>query len=179
LAEKMKADTYFAAKCSVLLQKLTAARKQGTAFGCSGLTLVELIVVVGILGALALLAIPSYDEYVMKAKNNACASELRVIDKAVTAYYIDRSVLPASLDDVGFGSQLDPWKRRYVYKDHSIVDDVPHKPPLQDIAGDVLNLDYDLYSMGVDGASASGFGDPANADDIVRANDGAYIGRRP
>ena len=40
-----------------------------------------------------------------------------------------------------------------------------------------LNTDYDLYSVGKEGATASALTAKSSRDDIVRANDGAFIGR--
>ena len=39
-----------------------------------------------------------------------------------------------------------------------------------------LNSDFDLYSKGKDGASVSPLTAKSSRDDIVRANDGGYIG---
>jgi general secretion pathway protein G len=39
-----------------------------------------------------------------------------------------------------------------------------------------LNSDYDLYSMGADGDSMGPLSATASRDDIVRANNGAFIG---
>jgi len=39
-----------------------------------------------------------------------------------------------------------------------------------------LNSDYDLYSVGKDGESRAPLSAPQSADDVIRANDGAYIG---
>jgi general secretion pathway protein G len=39
-----------------------------------------------------------------------------------------------------------------------------------------VNSDYDLYSMGPDGDSKAPFTATASRDDIVRANDGRYVG---
>ena len=39
-----------------------------------------------------------------------------------------------------------------------------------------LNTDFDLYSMGPDGESASPLTAKASRDDIIRANNGSYIG---
>ena len=39
-----------------------------------------------------------------------------------------------------------------------------------------LNSTYDLYSKGKDGDSQSPLTAPASRDDIIRANDGGYIG---
>ncbi|MCP5251868.1 MAG: hypothetical protein H6939_09135 [Burkholderiales bacterium] len=40
-----------------------------------------------------------------------------------------------------------------------------------------INSDYDLYSMGKDGASVSPLTAKASRDDIIRANNGRFIGR--
>jgi general secretion pathway protein G len=39
-----------------------------------------------------------------------------------------------------------------------------------------LNTDYDLYSMGADGKTSAPLTAKASHDDIIRANDGQYIG---
>lgn len=178
MSDKIKGNTYFVTECSTLIQQLFFRRRQVTDLGCQGMTLVELIVVVAILGVLATMAVPSFEDYIRTAKIGACASDLRVIDKAVTAYYIDRNVLPEHLSDVGMDNQLDPWKNPYVYNINSGT--APDPPLKYTPGGDVLNTDYDLYSKGADGATNLG-GDPDSTtkDDIARANDGAFIGGRP
>jgi general secretion pathway protein G len=39
-----------------------------------------------------------------------------------------------------------------------------------------LNADYDLYSLGGDGESAVSLTETASRDDVVRADNGGYIG---
>jgi general secretion pathway protein G len=39
-----------------------------------------------------------------------------------------------------------------------------------------LNSDYDFYSMGKDGKSQAPFSAKASHDDLVRANDGEFVG---
>jgi general secretion pathway protein G len=39
-----------------------------------------------------------------------------------------------------------------------------------------LNTDYDLYSTGADGKTKAPLAAKDSQDDIIRANDGAYIG---
>jgi general secretion pathway protein G len=39
-----------------------------------------------------------------------------------------------------------------------------------------LNSEYDLYSVGKDGESRPPLSVPVSADDVIRANDGAYVG---
>ncbi|MBL8343336.1 MAG: hypothetical protein JNL30_17850 [Rubrivivax sp.] len=93
-----------------------------------------------------------------------------VIDQHLT----DTGGLPASLAAIGRGTLRDPWGRSYEYlplidahargharKDHSLVP---------------LNTDYDLYSKGADGESAPPLTANRSRDDIVRANNGRFVG---
>lgn len=142
--------------------------------GHFGYTLVELVVVSAILVVLVAMAYPALSGYLRTTKNSACVSNLGTIDKAITAYIIDKNALPASLDDVGLGGMLDPWKRKFVYQ--IIV--VPGSGLKDTVANQPLNTDYDLYSKGEDGASTLPGDNPNDLDDIVRSNDGSYIGVR-
>ena len=40
----------------------------------------------------------------------------------------------------------------------------------------VVNSDYDLYSRGADGLTAPGLTSPTGSDDIIRAQNGMYVG---
>ncbi len=174
---KINANKYFATECSVLFFKLSICRQKLTVLGRSGFTLVELIVVVAILGILATMSIPTYSGYMKSIKNKTCVTDLRTIEKAITGYILDKNTLPSSataLSDIGLGSLFDPWKRPYVYKNLSDVGALP----LKDTPVSFMNKDYDLYSMGENGASIPAFGGPANADDVVRSNDGGFVGER-
>lgn len=135
----------------------------------AGFTLVELLMVVAIVGALATMAIPAFNQYITLSKNKRCIGDIRTIDKAITAYILEKNALPGSLGDVGMAGQKDPWGRPYQYAT---------PPSLKDSSTDPLNDDYDLYSWGKDGASADDDSDPTSADDIVRSNSGVYAGER-
>jgi general secretion pathway protein G len=41
----------------------------------------------------------------------------------------------------------------------------------------VLNTYYDLYSVGKDGATSSSLNASVSFDDVVRANDGGFLGQ--
>jgi len=138
-----------------------------------GFTLIELLVVVAVIGVLATVALPIFSSYVTRAKSSRAAADIRTIDQAISAYFIDHNALPATLSDVGITNLLDPWGRPYEYQ---ILGN--GAAPLEDSVGGDLNTDYDLYSKGADGASAVSSADPTSTDDIVRANSGMYAGLR-
>ena len=58
---------------------------------------------------------------------------------------------------------------------HSIV--LPERDVRKDKNLVPINTDFDLYSLGKDGLSAGPLTAKDSRDDIVRANNGAFIGR--
>lgn len=174
MAVKTKEYKYFASKCCVFFRRLTTIKRQGTDLDCSGFTLVELIMVVAILGVLAAMSIPAFNDYIDSTKEKVCAADIRTIDKSISAYVIEYNTLPADLNAAGMGTVLDPWRRPYEYVK------VVAGAELQDSLLQPMNTDYDLYSKGKDGDSIAAPGSALiNEDDIVRSNNGIYVGKRP
>lgn len=142
----------------------------------AGFTLIELMLTVGIVATLALIAYPSYTEYMDKAHDAQAEADISTIQNAIARYMTIHSQYPSTLADVGMDTLRDPWGNPYQYL--NIADNG------SSVAGQVrkdknlvpLNTDYDLYSMGKDGATQSPLTAQVSHDDIVRANNGAYVG---
>jgi len=62
-----------------------------------GLTLIELLIVVIILGALAAIAIPRITTSATTAKINACQTNVDTLNTSIEMYKMDKGVYPASL----------------------------------------------------------------------------------
>ena len=144
----------------------------------SGFTLIEIMIVIAIIGCLSAIAIPNYLKYRYEAEITVAITDIRMIEKQIFLFIMDNNgQLPNSLNNLpNIGAINDPWGNPYRYlringglpsanglsrKDHFLVP---------------VNTDYDLYSMGKDGASLAPFTAPVSQDDIVRANDGGYVG---
>jgi len=65
-----------------------------------GFTLVELMVVVLILGALAAIAIPRITAGAHTAKVNACKTNVDLINSQIELYYANNGAWPSKLSDV-------------------------------------------------------------------------------
>ena len=144
-----------------------------------GLTIIELMVVVAIIGTLTSIAVPSYITYKEKAKVAAAIAEIRIIEKEISRYFMDHNGYPQSLSDIRNSVFIDPWGNPYRYLKIAGVD---HKSGgktdkrRKDHFMVPVNSDYDLYSMGRDGDSVAPFTAKKSRDDIVRANDGQFVG---
>ena len=139
----------------------------------AGFTLIELMMVVAIIGTLAGIAVPMYIRYINNARLAEGISEIRNLELEIEIYRLDNDRLPSSLNDIGRQNLTDPWGRPYQYANHSLI------PPgkRRKFHGTVpLNLDYDLFSTGADGQWIPPLTAAQSRDDIVRADDGGFIG---
>ncbi len=142
-----------------------------------GFSLLELLIVIGIIGFLAAIAMPLYGAYQERVNLGMAIADIVVIEAAIERYQYDRMVLPDSLDDIGFGEKLDPWNNTYKYL-RLADNDTPgiQGKRRKDKNLVPINTDFDLYSMGKDGESKAPLTAKPSKDDIVRANNGAYTG---
>ncbi len=139
-----------------------------------GLTLVELLIAIAIIGILAGVAIPIYAGYVENAKVQSAIADIGSISLVIDEYRTDRDTLPTTLADINYATYLDPWGNPYQYLN---IQTAKNKGQCRKDRFVVpINTDYDLYSMGKDGKSQPPLTAKDSKDDIIRANDGAYIG---
>lgn len=140
----------------------------------AGLTLVELLIAMGIVAILATLGYTMYSGQIKAARLNVTIQDIKSISQKVIEYHADTGEYPASLADTGTDTWKDPWDNPYKYlkikgviglggmrKDRFLVP---------------LNSDFDLYSMGPDGQSKPPLTAAVSKDDIIRANDGQFVG---
>jgi general secretion pathway protein G len=114
----------------------------------SGFTLVELLVVLGIIALLAAMVAPQVIRYLGSARAETAGVQLKNIESALELYYLDNGNYPTELKDLveapagskdwrgpylkKSGALSDPWDKTYIYK----------------LPGEHGN--FDLYSFGRD-----------------------------
>jgi len=138
---------------------------------------VELLLVVAIISTLLTVAIPGTSNMLYKAKVSRACAEISIMSQKLTDYLIDYGTLPETLEELDFPTITDPWGNPYEY----LVILGKSKNEIQgkwrkDRFLVPLNYDFDLYSMGRDGKSVAPLTAKDSHDDIVRANNGDYIG---
>jgi general secretion pathway protein G len=141
-----------------------------------GFGLYDLMLALVVASLLTTLAIPIYGEYANRARVARAIGDTRSLDVRIESFRLgndDR--IPDSLDELNGDIPLDPWGNEYRYL--NIVSAGPGNGGLRkDGALNPLNSDFDLYSMGADGESKGPLSAKESRDDIVRANNGAFVG---
>jgi len=142
--------------------------------GDRGLTLLETLMALGLVAILAGMASTAWGAWRDRVMTKTAQADIIAMAMSLDTFISDNGAPPASLAAIGRKGFADPWGNAYVYtnlttakgkgsarKDHSLVP---------------LNSDYDLFSKGPDGMSASALTAEPSRDDILRANNGRYIG---
>jgi len=142
----------------------------------SGFTLIEIIVALAILGALAAIGIPQFSSYRDQARLAQAYADIRNIDLAVRKYKAENGDWPADLAALNMTDMpKDPWNNDYVYLK---IEGVPSATgsARKDQFLVPLNSDFDVYTKGSNGTSTGPIQTPQSQDDVIRANDGRFIG---
>ncbi len=138
-----------------------------------GFTLLELMIAITLAGVLVTMGVPNYSRVVDNARVTQAIGDIRSLEKDILSFEVINGRTPKNLDEINRGGLEDPWGNPYRYlslaesnlgsmrKDRWLVP---------------LNSSYDLYSCGKDGKTALAITSPQSYVDIIRANDGGFVG---
>jgi general secretion pathway protein G len=134
------------------------------------------MIAAAIVALLAAIAIPGYAHILQRQKVEKCVRDLHEIGMRIERYRTLNFAMPPSLGAIYDPIPQDPWGRHYRY--------LSFTPTFPGIDGQIrkdhnlhpLNTEFDLYSVGADGRSASPLTANASRDDVVWARDGAFVG---
>jgi general secretion pathway protein G len=135
------------------------------------------MIVIAIMGVLSALATVKYLAHIERVRVARAILDVKALQTEIDTTMFEGGPPPAALADLNL-DRNDPWGFPYAYL------------PLRDAQGRKINQgaarkdrflvplndDYDLYSVGRNGRTAVALSSPRSADDVVRANDGAFIG---
>jgi general secretion pathway protein G len=162
-----------------LLKRLHRKGAEALRPGCksgiltAGFTLIELMIAIAIIGTLAAIATPMFQSYIERVQIQRVYVEIRMLEKEIIIFQGTYGRFPTDLAEIGLDKLQDPWGNPYQYLP---VEGTPPGKLRKDHFMVPVNSDFDLYSMGKDGKTASPFTSKNSRDDIVRANDGQYLG---
>ncbi len=139
-----------------------------------GFTLLELMLALVVVATLAALATSAYGSYMEQGKVSQAEEDITAIEARIALYQSTNGALPTSLAQIGEGTLLDPWGHPYCYLDFTGLKSNAQMRKDRNLVP--INSDYDLYSVGADGASMPPLVVPVSQDDVIRADNGGYIG---
>ena len=138
-----------------------------------GMTLIELMAVVVVAALLAVVAIPTYKAFADRAKVAVAVADIGTMSGMLYRWELATRDFPETLAAARLDGRLDPWGNPYRYlkiataKTGAVRRDRNLRP---------INTDFDLYSAGPDGQTQTQLMGAKARDDIVRANNGQFIG---
>ncbi len=143
----------------------------------SGFGLLDLMLTLVIASLLAALAVPAYNGFIDRGKNAKAIGDIGSICVRIESFRLrNNDRIPLSLNELPGEIPLDPWGNPYSFLNIKVAG--PGAGGLRkDGKLNPLNTDFDLFSMGSDGDSSDPLSAKVSRDDIVRANNGDFIGR--
>lgn len=80
--------------------------QNNTARRAKGFTLIELMIVVAVIGVLATIAIPQYQNYVKKSEASSGLATLRSLVTNIDTYYAENGSFTTNVSDLGAASNM-------------------------------------------------------------------------
>ena len=139
-----------------------------------GFSLLEMLIALAILGVIAGIGVPAYQEYLKEADIKTCQQHIKMMEVLIKGFRLAEGRYPDTLAEAG-AAMDDPWGNPYQYLPIEGAT-VPPGKQRKDHALVPINSDFDLYSMGEDGKSSPPLTAQSSRDDIVRANNGSFVG---
>lgn len=138
-----------------------------------GVTFLELLVALAVGGLLVSIAVPSYQAIMERMRVTRAITDIHTLALQIERWHTNTFAYPDTLAAASLDALTDPWGRSYRYLKISgaTTGQVRRDRNLRPI-----NNDFDLYSVGKDGQTQTQLQGRRARDDIVRANNGGYVG---
>ena len=120
-----------------------------------GVTLIEMLIVIAIIGTILAIAMPMFQDVVNQARIGRAIGDIATLQTDKAAYEAGGKGLPESLATIGRASLIDPWGSPDQYLKFDLEDEKKPKGARKDRFLVPINSTYDLYSMGKDGQTTA------------------------
>lgn len=147
--------------------------KMGYNIAHKGFALIEVMIAIIIVVIISTIAPVSSHGHIEFSKTSNAIHQIAHVGTILDNYNLINKHYPDSLIDIGMDDLLDLWNNPYQY---NIIKDPYTDISRKDHHISTLNTEYDLYSMGKDGASVPPLTAKASRDDVIRANNGSCVG---
>ena len=137
------------------------------------MTLTELMLAVAIGAVIAAIAVPMFSQQINRMNIRVAIAEISGISAEIEQFQMNNERMPVDIDELNTANGVDPWSNDYVYNNLAGANPGSSRKDRNLVP---LNTDFDLYSRGKDGDSKLPLTAKASRDDILRANNGAFIG---
>ena len=153
--------------------------------------MIEMLMVLAIIGTLLAIALPMLQTALDKARIARAIGDIGALQIDIATFEAAGKGLPLSMEDIGRSELLDPWGAPYRYFNFGCEAGAGGGGGGGKGGGGggcmapgarmdrflvPINSTYDLYSMGKDGNTVAALTAKASKDDIIRADDGGFIG---
>ncbi|MGQ0383934.1 MAG: prepilin-type N-terminal cleavage/methylation domain-containing protein [Gammaproteobacteria bacterium] len=138
-----------------------------------GMTLLEVMFAIAMIAVLAAIAVPAYRAHLERVDVTRAIGDVHDLGLTLERWRTNNGRYPDTLAEAGLDGRIDPWGNPYAYLN---IDGANPGQMRKDQNLVPINTDFDLYSMGKDGESVPPLTAMKSRDDIVRANNGAFVG---
>ncbi|HGO6348248.1 TPA: pilin, partial [Neisseria gonorrhoeae] len=135
-----------------------------------GFTLIELMIVIAIVGILAAVALPAYQDYTARAQVSEAILLAEGQKSAVTEYYLNHGKWPADNGDAGVASP-DKIKGKYVKEVEVKNGVVTAQMASSNVNKEIKDKRLSLWARRQDGSVKWFCGQPVKRDDAAADND--------
>ncbi|KKK85545.1 hypothetical protein LCGC14_2772230, partial [marine sediment metagenome] len=140
----------------------------------AGFTLLELMATVVLVFIITIFATPWYGDFVHRARVTHAIGDIGEIQIKAQTFDLNNRRYPTNLAELGMDGLLDPWGAPYQFLSFDGIEGNGPKRKNRDMVP--VNTQFDVYSMGPDGETASPFTSTLGRDDVVMAGDGTFFG---
>ncbi|EMU0914468.1 pilin, partial [Neisseria gonorrhoeae] len=136
-----------------------------------GFTLIELMIVIAIVGILAAVALPAYQDYTARAQVSEAILLAEGQKSAVTEYYLNNGEWPENNDKAGVASPASNIKGKYVQKVEVNNGVVTATMKSDGVNKEIKGKKLSLWGRREDGSVKWFCGQPVKRDNAKAAND--------